>query len=200
MSERVLVPFPPRASIGKATACRATLLAGSQRALRDRGIFADYEKLLAPDHKDAVLHAIAGPGIPRDAALAHYEAMDGLGFGQREQMAIGADVFERVESSFFGTVLKLATGAGATPWLGLQHFGRIYDRIFDGGASEVVEVGPKDARIAIVGLPLARVTYFRNAYAGFIKAGCELFCKTAVVRTIPRLCSDTALGFRLSWA
>jgi hypothetical protein len=82
----------------------------------------------------------------------------------------------------------------------MKHFAKIYERLFVGGGVTITKVGPKDARIEIVGLPLARIAYFKHAYRGLIKAGCDLFASRSFCNVLPACCSPLRLGYRLAWA
>jgi hypothetical protein len=62
----------------------------------------------------------------------------------------------------------------------------------------VVKLGPKEARVELVGLPLLAIPYFCHGYRGVFAAAVELFCERVYV-------SDAHAGdepratFRLSW-
>ena len=57
------------------------------------------------------------------------------------------DVSVQVQATFLGTLAKMGRSAGVTPWTGLVHFQRLWDRVLDGGGVAVYRVGPKDARV-----------------------------------------------------
>ena len=199
--ERIRIALPaPASRIPLTTHCRGTLIASSLRSLRDRGLHERYVAKLDPRHRDTILLAIASSWLEMTASVAHYEACDQLGLTPDEQMEIGMNVSHSVSETFLRTVLRLVGSAGATPWLGLEQFGRIHERLFLGGAATIIEVGPKDARVEVHGLPLSHIPYFRNGFRGVIRAGCELFCRRAYVTAIPKLCTATTLGFRAMWA
>jgi hypothetical protein len=82
----------------------------------------------------------------------------------------------------------------------LAQFQRLFERIFKGGGTRVVKYGPKEARIDIVGLPLAAFPCFRAGFQGMIKSGGELFCTRAYVSEVPRFCTATTIGYRCAWA
>jgi hypothetical protein len=64
---------------------------------------------------------------------------------------------------------------------------------------QVARLGPKDARIDVVALPIMSSPYFRGALRGQIEAGCELFCKRAYVREMEPRSIATAGTLRVSW-
>jgi hypothetical protein len=135
-----------------------------------------------------------------ELGMAHYEACDALSLPESEQMAIGKEVGLKIQGTFLGTMLKLAKGAGVTPWLCLGQYQRLYDRLLTGGGIVVTKVGPKEARLECHNLPLSRIAYFRTAFRGVNEASCELFCTRAYVVEIKSLCTSISLGYRISWA
>jgi hypothetical protein len=199
--EELIVPFPaPPGKIALASSCRGTLLASSLRALESGGHLPRYFELLPPSDVPAIQSLIAGQWIPIDLAIAHYTACDRLDLNTDEQVRMGTLVADRINKTFLATVMKLVHESGVTPWVGLKQFGRIFARLFVGGGTSVIKVGPKDARIEIVGLPLSKIAYFRNGYRGVIRAGFQLFgVRSPYVTLLPTLCSATTLGFRAAW-
>jgi hypothetical protein len=199
VEEEVFLPFPgPVDALPPVSQCKSTLLVASVRTLREQGYFDRYSALLDPGFREAVLSTIAGVWLPIDAAVAHYRAIDYLGLTSGEQVALGGAVSERLGSSVFGTIATLAKTSGVTPWTGLRYFQRFFDRFFVGGGTCVTKLGPKDARIEIVGLPLARIPYFVNSYRGLIEALGFLFCRKLFVTVLPRA-NATTIVFRGSW-
>jgi len=159
-----------------------------------------YFELLPARHHDAVRTCFAGVWLPIELGLAHYEACDALGLSTLEQFAIGKEVGLKIQGTFLGTMVKLAKRTGVTPWLCLGQYQRLYDRLFVGGGVIVTRLGPKEARIEGLGLPLSRIPYFRTAFRGLNEASCELFCAKAYVKEIAELCTPMSIGFRVSWA
>jgi hypothetical protein len=197
--DEVFLPFPgPVEALPPVTHCKSTLLVASVRTLREQGYFERYHELLDPAFRDAVLSTVAGVWLPIEAAVAHYRGIDALGLTTREQNALGGAVSERLGSSVFGTIATLAKTSGVTPWTGLRHFQRFFDRFFIGGGTCVTRLGPKDARIEIVGLPLARIPYFVNGYRALIEALGILFCRKLFVTVLPRA-NETSIVFRGAW-
>jgi hypothetical protein len=200
-AEQIIVPFPgPVSTLGVATKCKSTLIVSSVRAMKENGYMDAYAGHLDPRHKETVLACIAGTWVSIDVAIAHYTACNALGLAVPEQVRMGASVADRIHRSLLNTVVRLAAGAGADPWTALGHFHKFYERMFDRGGTSVVKVGPKDARVEIVGLPLASIPYFVNAYRGVIQAGGQLFGSRAFVTTLAKHASPTSVAFRIAWA
>jgi hypothetical protein len=189
----------PSSNIAPLTSVRGTLLTSSIGTLRARHHSDAYVKHLAPAYRDAVLGAIAGTWVPIEVGVAHYEACEALRLGPAEQVLMGVEVSTRIQATFLGTLTKLITGAGATPWTGLTHVERLWDRVAIGGGARYEALGPKEARIEVRCAPLARIPYFRIAFRGIIQAGCELLCKKAYVRDVPEFCTSAMVGYRLAW-
>lgn len=186
-TEEIVVPFPrPPDALGTATRVRSTLLVSSLQSLRRRNREGDYLALLPREHHGTVLTLVTGDWIPMPLAEAHYLACQGLGFERPELVAIGREVGNRIEGSFLATMVRMAGSVGASPWLALARVNRLYNRLFDGGGGvSVSRRGPKDARLRFVGMPLARIPYYRGALAGVVEIGLQLFCTKAYVTDAP---------------
>jgi len=133
-------------------------------------------------------------------AIDHYTAVNALGLSYAESAQAGAVVGEKIQATLLGTVARLARTSGVTPWTVLAQFQRLFERIFKGGGTRIVKLGPKEARIDVSGLRLAAFPCFRAGFQGMIKSGGELFCTRAYVSEVPRLCTSTTIGYRCAWA
>jgi hypothetical protein len=193
-------PAPTKAQVPLATQFRSTWLTSSLRALREHRRFDEYMALLPPHHRPAVTDSVAGVWLPIEVAMAHYDACDALHFSPAELFAIGREVHTTAQASVLGTLTKLAVGAGATPWTAMGQYQRLWDRVWVGGGVGVFKLGPKEARVEIVGWPCSRYTYIRHAMRGVMAGMLELFCTKAYVSEVPRLCTSTTLAFRCAWA
>lgn len=195
------LPFPaPPSSLGSASAARSTLVTVSLHSLRARGLQRRYEALLRPEHAETLLTAVAGTWLPIDVALAHYEACDALALHPDEQLSIAMEVGDRLNGTFLGTVLRLARSAGVTPWQGLAHSMRLYDRLFCGGGLAVSKLGPKEARVELVGNPLHAIAYFRVGVCGVFQCGLQRFCRRVYIRELPARRPGQTMTLRISWA
>jgi hypothetical protein len=180
---------------------RTTWLTASQATLRGRGLGAQYEAALAPEHREALLSMVAGTWMPMEAVRAHYSACDGLDLPESDLLEIGAAATRKANATHLAFVVRLAQGAGVTPWTMLGQMQRVWSRNFDGGgAVGVLRQGPKEARVRIIGYPLAGIRYNRVAMRGIVTGFVELFCERLYVKEIPAYCDGRSLGMRLSWA
>jgi hypothetical protein len=189
----------PKGAIPLTTKFRSTWLASSLRALRSRNLLDAYFAALPPHHHDAVRSAVAGVWLSCDVAVAHYEACDSLQLATAEQLAIGAEVTHFAQKTVFSMTLRAAREAGVTPWSCFALQPRLWRTVWVGGDVGVFRLGPKEARVEVVGWPCSRISYCRIAMRGMLTAQTELFCKKAYVAELPALCTPTALGYRVAW-
>ena len=201
MREETLVPLPaPRAQIPSATRFRSTWIVSSLDSLREAGHFDRYLIKLGFQHRDVLLETVAGAWLPMATARAHYDACDRLELSLDQQLEMGRAVGKRTQASLLSTVVKAARGVGITPWAILPQIPRLWMRGIDGGGgASVHRLGPKEARVELVGCELLDVQYFRNAIRGVLLGSSTLFCERAYVHdVVPRRAGDVA--FRLQWA
>ena len=200
--EETILPFPaPLDSIGMASQLRSTLIVSSFEAIRRRELLARYRQLVDPLYREGLLSTVAGLWLPVEVGMAHYEAVDRLGFSAEEQAGIGAEVSQRIHDTLLGVVMKMATNAGVTPWTLLPKGNQLYARLFQGGGgTRIIKLGPKEARADIVGVPLLAIPYFRNAIRGLYQAGTSVFCtKCYSHEIVQRRAPPTSIALRLSW-
>jgi hypothetical protein len=197
----VVVPFRvPRELVRPTTEFKSTWLTASLDTLRARGHFPRYLENLSPEHHDTVLNSIAGVWVPFEVCLAHYRACDALGLTTAEQILIGRGVLERLQKTIFSLAFRVAREAGVTPWTMLKVFPAEFERQWRGGACGIFQVGPKDARMEIIGFPVAAVPYARIALRGLAMGLCELVCTKSYVNDVRDLCNDTTIAYRIAWA
>jgi hypothetical protein len=192
--------LPPPASRVPLRHIRSTVLVASLGHLRERGRLDDYLRALPEPLHRTLLEAIPGMWLPADAAIAHYAACDTLGYDDDAAVQVGRRVSERLRGTLLGTVVRLSKGAGATPWTVLPHFQRFWSRLFDGSALAGFRLGPKEARLDVLDMPLCTSRYFRGAVCGQCMAVVDLFCRRSycAVRPAPRGAIATH-SFRVQW-
>lgn len=197
----VVVPFRvPRETVRPTTEFKSTWLTASLDTLRARGHFARYLELLPREYHEPVLGSIAGVWIPAEVCYAHYRACDGLQLSVQEQLAIGRGVLDRLQKTIFSLAFRIAREVGVTPWTVLKTFPAEFERQWRGGACGIFQVGPKDARIELIGFPVAEIPYARIALRGMAIGLCELVCTRAYVQDVRELCTATTIGYRVAWA
>ena len=194
--DELLVPFPsPLRPIRHA---RSTVLVGSIAVLRAGDRWDAYLKALPSVHEEVLLHAVAATWISIDAAVAHYQTCDTLGFTPEQESTNGRGVYDHAGGTIFGTVTKMARGVGVTPWTLFTQLQRFWARGYDGGGVSVRKLGPKEARIDVGESPLAESRYYRNALRGLVTAAAEMFCTKAYARELPR--ARASVSYRVQWA
>ena len=154
-----------------ATQARSTLLQSSLNYLRERGHYATYLEIVSPVHRETIVGSLAPSWLPIEVALAHYRACDALPLSGEERVAIGESVGDRIQGTFMRTLVQTARQAGVTPWLLFKRFDRMWERLFQGGSVEVVQVGPKDLTVEVRGAQVSQFGYFRTAFTGVVRAG-----------------------------
>jgi serine/threonine protein kinase len=197
-----VVPYPkPRAQIADAKHFRSTWLTASQATIRGRGpgVWEQYERALDPKHSAAVLSAVAGVWLPMDVARAHYMACDKLGLADLELVEIGRAAMRRANATALSLVTRMAQGAGVTPWTALGQVPRFWSATCDDGFMAVAKLGPKEARVEVVGYPLAGIRYNRVTMRGICVGCIELFCQKAYVKELTPQCDHHTLVMKLSW-
>jgi hypothetical protein len=199
-SDRVLVPFPmPEETIPTATKIRSTVLMASIQALEHHGWMDAYKRAVRPDVLESIQTAVVGSWMPMELAAAHYGACDTLGVSVLEQLEIGSDVVRRLQQTLLGTLARVARASGAlSPLTVLRRFNQLHARSWVGSAGRVVETGPKDLRLDVVGLPLVHIAYFRTSYRGFLRAGAQLFAEHSFVTEVG--VRVNAVSYRFAWA
>jgi hypothetical protein len=180
---------------------RGSLLASSLHTLRELGYYDRYLANLPQRYREPVLFGLASSWLPLEVAEAHYKACDDLQLDDSAIVVIGETVAKRIMGTFLGTLLRTGRGIGAapTPWLVLNQYHRVCERIVDGGKFTVIETGPKDAIVQTRGLPLFRSRYFRTATLGMFRGGLGLFAKACFARELPERSSRESLTVSLRW-
>jgi hypothetical protein len=198
VQEECVIAAP--AALRPVTAVRSTLLQSSLGSLRNRGHFDRYLTLVDPRYREVILGSLAPEWLPLGAALAHYDACQRLELSNQELMELGEDVGARIQGTFIGTIVRKARTIGLTPWVPLAQFQRLYERLMQGGGVALYRTAPKDCRIEVFELPLARFPYFRSAFCGVIASGIKLGSGRAVtVRQASDRNVESRLIFRASW-
>jgi hypothetical protein len=198
MVEEILVPFASTSVA--ATQLRSTLITTSLQSLRTRGVFDRYLALVPRTYRDEILGTIAGQWLPMELGLAHYGACDQLGFSAQEAFAIGQEVGDRVQGTLLGVALRTVKNAGVTAWSALTMCTRLYERLYLGGAVQLVKVGPKEARMELVNNACAGIAYWKSGFRGIVAAGTALFASKTYVHELPKFASPSGFGMRVSWA
>lgn len=196
----LLVPFKyPPDRLPVVTRIRSTLLTASFEMIRQLGHEARYLGHLSPSQRDAIAGLVAGSWLPLEVGEAHYRACDAMDLSQDEIRRMGEEVSIRTQRTFMGTLAKIANSAGATPLFFFENSHRLWARVFDGGDQATHRCGPKETLTRIVGCPLVRVPYFRQAICHYYRAIAGAFSRSAFAHEERRYGSADELAIRISW-
>jgi hypothetical protein len=199
--EEVVVPLPsPRSVATRTTHVRGSWICSSQRSLREQGVLERYFSLMSADDRAKLTAPPAGEWLPIEIAMAHYTACDKLELSVSQIIEMGRSATNYSNAPVMNVTAKLATGAGATPWIIFEQVQRFWDRVWMGGAVGVTKLGPKELRVELVGWPMSGFRYTRVAMRGVIVGTCELFCSKCYAQEIENLCTPLTLGYRVAWA
>jgi hypothetical protein len=193
----VVLAFPQRAVATRAV--RSTVILGSVATLRAAGHYDAWSAALDPVHRQTVLEAVAGVWIPLDAALAYYGACDALRLSGEAVAKLGGATFGRIQGTLLGTVLRMANGAGVTPWTIMPQLQRFWDRAYKGGAVQITRLGPKDARLEVARCALVESHYYRNALRGLTASVITLFCQKVYVQEQAGQRTEGTLALHAQW-
>lgn len=179
---------------------RSTLLQSSLHSLQTHAHYDRYLAVVDPSYREVILGSLAPEWLPMEVAAAHYRACDALQLTTEEMQRIGEHVGDRIQGTFLGTVVKRARLVGLTPWVLLDQFERLWGRLMLGGGVGVYKTAPKDVRVEVHHLPLARYQYFRTAFCGVISAGIKLGAGRSVsVRVTNTGRVEERLVFNAAW-
>lgn len=193
--EVAIVPREP--SVVGAHQVRSTLIAASIQSLRQRGLVDRYLELVDPAWAERLLVVPAGVWLSMDHAHAHYAGCERLGLDDDAILGMGNSVAELTQKTAFSLAARLARESGATPTTILGVCPRLWARLFQGGSVAAYQIGPKDARFEVYGIPLAEHHYFRVGFRGLMHALVAPLCRTAIVREL-RATKD-GLTLKMSW-
>lgn len=200
MREEVILPLPsPRSLVPRVTQVKSAWIGASVRAVRQRDLFDRYLQLLPPQFHEVVKNTAPSEWLPVEIAIAHYNACDGLEILPPELVQLGYEAVRHGHGGPLQVTAKLASTAGATPWTLFNQLQRFWDRSWVGGAIGVSKLGPKEAKLEVVGFPLAQFRYVRLGMRGIIVGAAELFCQKVYVAELADLCTPLTLGYRVSW-
>lgn len=178
---------------------RGTLLMAARTQLRLSGLFEAYDRGLTAEARQQLEGVMAGTWTPIALAHAHFAAVDALELSEAailENQRAGATKLHEV---FLSTAFRLVRESGLTPWTGMPALAKVWERMFDGGAVGVQQVGPKDARLHIVAHPLLRYRYHRIGMRAHAEKVLGLCTVRVFVHEVAREASADALTLLARW-
>lgn len=180
---------------------RGILLVKSLENLRSAGLFERYARGLAPSTLEELTYVLAASWVPVDLAMAHYRACDEMRLAESEIEQLGARMGDSYGQSVAGALVKAARMAGVdSAWTALRQIDRVWDRMYQGGTTVLLQTGPKDLVLEHTGLPLAESPYFRTALRSYWLYFGRLGSRTAYMKfTRPRKPHPHTVALEGSW-
>jgi hypothetical protein len=198
-SRETILALPcPADRVPRATAIRSTTLISSLRTLRSLGLADAYFGELPVEHHPAIRDLITGVWLPMELGVAHYAAVERLRLSPEQARETGRRVAQSVQNSYFATLVR-TLGSGVTLWSVLPRLPSFLARLVNGGACAVHKEGPKDARIEIHGVPIARFSYVRLGWAGMFESTLELLARRVYVRDVSAPRTLSVATFTIAW-
>jgi hypothetical protein len=188
----------PEDRVHLVTHVRSSAIVNAQSLLRASRRYDAYTAGLAGDVRSAVLGVIPGAWVSVETALAHHRAIDKLQLTASEQADLANGAGGRLQRAATSTLLRMSREVGISPWALMPHGQRLWDRICRGGDLSIERVGPKEAIVRMVGLPLFTSQYFRFGIRCVLQAGLSLWCTRCYVTEVGW--TPTSATFREAWA
>ena len=184
------------------TSTRGTMVVGALQQLKDLGLYERYLELSPREHRESVGHVLAVSWVSIDLVTTHVRVCDELALPDRQLADMGQRLGAQMFENFLGSALRAVRGAGmdSAIWFALKQIDRVWPRIYVGGACCVLQRGPKDALLEVLGLSVATSRTFRTMHHAFLQGLATSLTKAAVVRsTRPRVMDPHTLATAFSW-
>lgn len=160
-----------------------------------------YFAALPSELHEVILYVEPMSWVPLDVARMHFSAMQQAFPDPAEQVRNGRLSSERTQRVFLETVVRTLKASGQFPVMAL--LARVpvaFSRLLrNGGAVQVLRVGPKDARLEAHAHPLVETAYIRNSWQGMLEAGLELGVRRCFVRQDVQFTTADRVAFNVSW-
>lgn len=199
VAEPIVLLRVPRHEVPPVTKVRGQWIAASLRAIRERGLTDKYLSKLPPEHHVAIKTTPASQWLLAHVVVAHYAALDALELPAEGIQNIGSSVVIHGHGKAIEVAIKVIPLQVLNVFSVLAHANVLWDRMFEGGAPAVMRLGPKEARVDIVGLPFAHLRYPRIGIRGVLTGIMHLLVKTAYVNDVTAFSMSNTLSFRVSW-
>jgi hypothetical protein len=181
-------------------AVRGSILFLDWTWLRSHGHYDAYAARVEAPYRDTLLGAATSDWVPLEPLLAHYRALDGMKLSHQEAMDVGRLVGERAHGALLSTILRLAGGLGATPWLALGQAHKMWERTWRGGGIAIHRIHDRAARAESIGNPCAVSPFFRSSFSGAFAIGLASLCKASRIEEIERARTPDSFALTVEWA
>lgn len=199
-TREVLVPHDP--TRGPVVSVRRMLVHSSIAELRQSNVYDRYCSLIEPASL-ARISELIGPGfLPVELALEHWGACDRLGLSDDQILAIGENAGEKMKDALL--VAARSTGAEQSaeraPWALIPAYARMDRRLYEGGSTQYVRLGPKQVQVEHAGNMLFAIRYWRTAHVGFMRTAFgSLGVEISDVKLSPYRSDAGQTEVRLTW-
>jgi hypothetical protein len=131
--------------------------------------------------------------------MAHYCAMDALGFSEREAFEVGRTVGPRIHGAMLNTLVRLAGTLGVGPVTVLKQATKLWSRTFRGGGVAAFRTGERSARVEVRRAAMAQSKFLRDSFAGVTAAGLEPFCKRPTLEEKTEARKADSFTYGITW-
>ncbi len=180
-------------------AMRGTNFVAGRRWLREQGLESRYFAALPDDARASVLAVQATEWVPMALVMTHYGALDTLELSPAREIEFGANVSRNINGTVLSTVASLAGRVGLSPLVPLKRAAKIFARNFRGGAVGIYRTGPREARIDVLGAPMATSSTHRGTIVGGFLDGARPFASGVWAAEIASQRTPTSYAIRLRW-
>ena len=183
------------------THIRGIVLVKSLENLRKAELFERYAAELDSSVRAQIEGAMASSWIPVGLAEEHYAACDRLALNEATIERLGALMAESMDNTVMSTLLKTTRQAGVeSMWSALKQCDRLWDRLYQGGRTTLLQLGPKDLILEHHGIPLAKSRHFRAGLRAYWVALGQMMTKVVYVKLVrPRMAHPHSIALSGSW-
>jgi hypothetical protein len=180
-------------------AMRGTNFVAGLRWLREQGLQERYLSALRPTDRASVLSVQATEWVPMALVMTHYAALDALELDANQMIDFGASVSRNINGVVLSTIASLAGRVGLSPLVPLKRAAKIFARNFRGGAVGIYQTGATEARVDVLGAPMATSATHRGTIVGGFLDGARPFAANVRANEISAQRTARSYAIRLRW-
>ncbi len=188
----------PREAIPLVSEVSGVLTLSSMMSFRELGFLEQALARLSPATREVLEGMTAASWLSLPLALEYYAALDSLNLSSKECFEMGRVVGARANRASLATAARTAVDDGDA-WPGAFALAKMWLRLFRGGGLRAARLGPREARLEVMGYPGLRSHYISQSSRGWIHGFIEPFCQQMVVTELasPRPGLDAL--YRAQW-
>jgi hypothetical protein len=195
-----IVPLPHPRDRAVVSHIRGTVLVASRDQIRASGHFDRYARCLSHSALRDVEEAVAASWLPIRLAEEHFGAIDALSLEDAEIVTLTTSAARQTQGILLTTLSRMARVGGLTVWSVAPLTGKVWERMFVGGALGLAREGPKEAAVKVVDHPLIRSRYHRLGFAQHLANAVRFVAgKRAHVRTRHVDLGSGSAEFQVQW-